>query len=89
MHLIERRGSRAGTRSKLLGRAAGISLTTPAESSTYSGVVDCPLVGTAAATFEDGESIVVRGVRYVFEFLTEDMALCCVEALNSDELVLA
>jgi hypothetical protein len=47
------------------------------------------LVGTAAATFEDGESIVVRGVRYVFEFLTEDMALCCVEALNSDELVLA
>jgi hypothetical protein len=53
-------------------------------------VVDCVLVGPVAGIFAEGESIVVRGVRYVFEFLTAPMAFCCVDALKSEEeLVLA
>jgi len=53
-------------------------------------VADCVLAGPVEGIFAEGESMVVRGVRYVLELLTAAMAFCCAGALKSeDELVLA
>jgi len=68
--------------------AVAPSSATPLVPSTYWGVVDCALDVAAARVYEDGESTEVRGVGRLFEFLIAAMTLCCVEALNSDELVL-
>ncbi|KAK3685097.1 hypothetical protein B0T22DRAFT_211141 [Podospora appendiculata] len=102
MHLIERCGSRAGTRSTTTpGRSAGsyggVTLTDPlgrvmgpSGLSAFLGVVDgCALAETDVDGFVgEGESEVVRGVKWLFEFLTGGTVFWRVELLKTDELEL-
>jgi hypothetical protein len=90
MHLIEREGFRAGTRS-----TAGVSWTDPwvigmslSGPSERRGVVDCALVGAVVERYEDGEARVVGGVSWVCERLMAPWAPGRVGALKPDELAL-
>lgn len=98
MHLmqrIEREGSRAGTRSAALGKRAWVSWTDPlgigmdeSAASARRGVVDCAFVGIDVDGYEDGESMLVRGVSWLLELLTAAGALGRVGALKTEELEL-
>lgn len=96
MHLIERDGSRAGARSRTLGMAAAGSLTdplgigmNPSTPSARRGVVGFGFSGFGADRYEDGESMLVRGVSWLLELFTAAVALGRVGALNTEELELA
>lgn len=91
MHLIEREGSRAGTRS-----TAGVSWTdplrigtSPSSPSARRGVVDFALPGAVPDRYEDGDAIVVGGVSWVYGyFMAPEAPGGRVGALKTEELAL-
>lgn len=91
-HLIERDGSRAGTRSKAgasgtdgpLGIGAGPS----PPPSARQGVVGCALAETVVDRYDDGEVRVVGGVGWVCGSFTATDGLGRAGALKTEELAL-
>ena len=90
MHLIERAGSRAGTRSTAgAPRTDPLGIgTSPSIPSARRGVVDCALGGAAVDRYDDGDAIVVGGVSWLLARFTAPEALGRVGALKTEELAL-